>query len=295
MAEQSIGMTTGSGDGTVGGYVNTRMTEKDLYQIGNGLLSESGANLSGVGTSTLQIFPVQINVNGYFYVNTSTLSIDASSVVSGTYYLVCKVNDTAAAVSVIRSATGTTIPLRSVRLCLITTASAGANDLILSTVVVSGGLISSASLMGTAPHSSWAESRTLNVVEYANKLDTSTTAVIANTPLSLSTSGTSSSRNVITLNPITLRFEGWYTVSGYIKWRSTEAGYRTINITHTNLPTYEQSNTKDSLQGASGTPVFQNFNHHIRVSSGSTDVVTISVTSSITTEMLGYAFRVIRL
>lgn len=295
MAEQSIGMTTGSGDGTAGGYINTRMTEKDLYQIGNGLLSESGATISGIGTSSLTIFPVQINVNGFFYVNTDTLSIDVSAVVSGTYYLVCKVNNTGTAVSVIRSATGTTIPLRSVRLCLITTSSAGANDLILSTVVISGGSVSSASLMGTAPHASWAESRTLNVVEITEKLDTNTTTITANTPFTLDTIATSSLRNAITMNPITLRLSGWYAVSGYIRWRSTEAGYRTININHTNLPTYEQSNTKDSLQGASGTPVFQNFNHYIRSSQGTTNIVTISVTSSITTAMLGYAIRVVRL
>ena len=140
MPEQSVGMTTGTGDGTVGGYLNTRMTAKDLASIGAGIFSNQ-PSVTGTGTSTLTIGVCSISVQGYFYQNNSALTINVSTVSSGDYFLVCRVNDTAGSVTVVRSAAGTTIGLRSVRLCLVNNYSVN-TDIKVCSVRISGGVIS---------------------------------------------------------------------------------------------------------------------------------------------------------
>lgn len=149
MAEQSVGMTSGSGDGTAGGYINTRMTAMQYKGGANGIsLSRTGMSLqlSGTGSSTLTIADGSAYVGGFFYENTTSLNISVSTVLSGTYFVLIRVNDTASNVTVIRSASGTAITARTVRACVADTASYNqSTDVILGTITISGGVISALS------------------------------------------------------------------------------------------------------------------------------------------------------
>lgn len=143
MAEQSIGMTTGAGDGVIGGYTNTRMTAKDYKSIGNGiLLTGDVCAVTGQGTSTINIAAGAIMNNGFFYENTTALTISVSGVGSNTYFLVNRVNDTGSAVTVVMASGGaTTIAARTVRCALVTQASYNTlTDIMMATVTVSGGI-----------------------------------------------------------------------------------------------------------------------------------------------------------
>ena len=128
MAEQSIGMATGTGvsfgDGNVGtGYPTSRMTEMETKTLSNGVLF-IGNNLSmSFFTSTLTISDGAAIVGGFFYENTSSVNISVlTGVADGTYNVVILANDTAGAVTVTRSASGTTVLARTVRLCIATNA-----------------------------------------------------------------------------------------------------------------------------------------------------------------------------
>ncbi len=128
MAEQSIGMATGTGvsfgDGNVGtGYPTSRMTEMETKTLSNGVLF-IGNNLSmSFFTSTLTISDGAAIVGGFFYENTSAVNISVlTGVADGTYNVVILANDTAGAVTVTRSASGTTVLARTVRLCIATNA-----------------------------------------------------------------------------------------------------------------------------------------------------------------------------
>ena len=137
MPEQSVGMTSGTGDATVGGYLNTRMVQKDRDNLGSGVLLNNQPSIT-YPTGGVQISACAFNVQGYYYQNTTAITITTTGVAAGTYNLVCRVNDTGTAETVIRSASGTTIPLRSVRLCLVSAIDT-ARDVYLAVVDVAGG------------------------------------------------------------------------------------------------------------------------------------------------------------
>jgi hypothetical protein len=141
MAERSIGMASGAGDGIVGGYPANRMTAKDATNFGQGrLLTGSYLEPSGAGSTTLAVAAGGVYVNGFFYENTSSLTFSTSTVAAGTYYIVCRVNDTASPTGVIASASGTTIPARSVRICVVSIASYTiATDVLICVVYIGGG------------------------------------------------------------------------------------------------------------------------------------------------------------
>ena len=141
MPEQSIGMATGAGDGIVGGYTTARMTAKENKSFGSGLLLTGNyCAVTGTGGTTLAIASGAIYNNGFFYENTTTLVFSTASVAAGTYWVACRVNDTSGAAPVVASATGTTIPARTVRLCIVTPASSsGAIDVLLGEIVIGGG------------------------------------------------------------------------------------------------------------------------------------------------------------
>lgn len=231
MPEQSIGMTTGTGDGTVGGYVNTRMTAKDLKTIGAGVLSAMPA-VTGTGTSTLTIDVCDINVNGYFYQNTTALTISVSAVSPGTYTLVCRVNDTASAATVIRSASGTIIPLRSVRLCLVDNFIGGVNDVYLTTVTVLGGTINA---IGTVT-GGYAVSATASKSDRAF-LQKTTTQTISSanvaTTITWNSLSPGSSGNFYVTAPDTVGIvgAGVYMLTGYLEYPAGSTGSRTISTT----------------------------------------------------------------
>lgn len=143
MAERSIGMTTGSGDGDVGGYNSSRMTAMFDATFGSGILSYGNMfTLTGSGTATMTIASGDAVIGGFFYENTSSTNLTITGVANGTYYLVIRVNNTGSAVTVARSegtgATNTTIAAYTVRLALVSSVNS-ATDITLYTIAVSGG------------------------------------------------------------------------------------------------------------------------------------------------------------
>lgn len=282
MPEQSVGMTTGTGDGTVGGYVNTRMTAKDLIQTGAGIFGDM-PSVTGTGTSTLTITACDINTNGYFYQNTSNLTINVSTVSPGTYNLVCRVNDTGSAATVIRSASGTTIPLRSVRLCLVTTIPFLDEDVYLTTVTVSGGNISFIGTVtgGYAVSNSAAKS-------FRSVLQKSTTQTItnANTATIITwdslSAGSSGNFSVTAPDTITVHGAGTYMLTGYIEYPSGSTGVRMIS--DASLGILGSNLLSSIISVPSSNPIRQHFNFvYAQVS---TSTITIQVTSSVAGETI---------
>jgi len=282
MAEQSVGMSTGAGDGVVGGYPNTRMTGKDNRSIGNGtLITDVFPAVSGTGTSTLTVSACDIMNNGYFYQNTTNLTIDTSGTGTGNYILVCRVNDTGSAETVIRSASGTTIPLRTVRICLVDTLIT-ARDIYLGSVTVTGGSITAISGYAT-PSISTSISQDIVSVLQKNTSQTISSALVS-TILTFD-SMTNSAGNIITTsggNTITLRVAGTYLFQGYITHQAGATGSRLISL-NTGSVSGPSANVLSSIDGTSlGGGINQFYTYWIRVT-GSANV-TIQITSSVAGE-----------
>lgn len=295
MAEQSVGMSTGSGDGVAGGYPNTRMTGKDADTIGSGILLKSPYfALSGAGTSVLTIGAGSILNNGYFYQNTSDLTINVSSgVITAAYYLVCRVNDTGTAETVTRSATGTTIPARSVRLCLVTIASyAAGRDVILATVNVSGGVVSGYSNIGvgfiagdTVLQSNFLSKSILGVMNKttaqtipANTLTYLTYDTITNSSFGIiyGTAGSST---------LTLGVAGNYQIWGYVRYASGSTGIRMISIPNAGLA---DSVLLSNITPPAGGVITQNFNATV-YSRGDLQI-SVAVTASVSGELVTQSY-----
>jgi len=121
MAEQSIGMATGTGaaygDGNVGsGYASSRMTAMETKTLSDGVLQVGGKlAMTGVGTGTLTIADGAAVVAGYFYENTSSAGIVISSLANATYNVVILLNNTAGSITVSRSVAGTVSPWQPLR------------------------------------------------------------------------------------------------------------------------------------------------------------------------------------
>jgi len=94
MAEQSIGMATGTGasfgDGNVGsGYASSRLTAMETKTLSDGVLQVgSEMAMSGTGSATLAIADGAAVVGGYFYENTTSSSINISTLANATYNVV---------------------------------------------------------------------------------------------------------------------------------------------------------------------------------------------------------------
>jgi hypothetical protein len=149
MAERSIGMTTGEGDGTAGGYDSDRMVNFWQKSLGNGiLLSGNKFNVSGTGTANLTVATGACVNNGFFYENTTPLTLVLTGVANGTYFLVVRLNNTASAITVVRAegtgASTTTVAARTCRLALVTTASYDTTtDIRIASALVTGGVLTS--------------------------------------------------------------------------------------------------------------------------------------------------------
>jgi len=148
MAEQSIGMATGTGaaygDGNVGsGYASSRLTAMETKTLSDGVLQVGNEMaMSGTGSATLAIADGAAVVGGYFYENTTSSSINISTLANATYNVVVIVNGTAGSLTVSRSVAGTTVGTYSVRLAVATNAQlSGQTYVTLGTVTVSGASI----------------------------------------------------------------------------------------------------------------------------------------------------------
>jgi hypothetical protein len=143
MAELSIGMTSGLGDGVAGGYVSGRMTQMELKTLSNGQLiytnngSDQPFALSGTSTSTLNIGDGNALVSGFFYENTSAVTISVSGLTAATYFIVVAVNNSGGTQAVTRAVGGAaTIPAYTVRLALV--ASVPSPSIQIGTVTTNG-------------------------------------------------------------------------------------------------------------------------------------------------------------
>jgi hypothetical protein len=150
MPEQSIGMTSGLGDGVAGGYVSGRMTQMELKTLSNGqlLYTNNGTDqpfaMSGSGSSTLSIGDGAAMVAGFFYENTSAVTISVTGLAAATYQLVIAVNNAAGTQAVTRAVGGAaTIPAYTVRLALMT--SVPSPGIQIGTVITNGTTITSIS------------------------------------------------------------------------------------------------------------------------------------------------------
>lgn len=120
MAEQSMFWpTTGTGDGTSGGYTSDRLASIWKSVLGDGLLKYlNDLEATGDGTTSLSINTGAALVNGYLYENTTSATIATSTLGSASYGLYIIANEGTTALTVSRSVSGTTVGAKTVRLAL---------------------------------------------------------------------------------------------------------------------------------------------------------------------------------
>lgn len=123
MAEQSMFWpTTGTGDGISGGYTSDRLASIWKAVLSDGVISYlNNLAVTGTGSSTLAINTGAAMVKGYLYENTTSVSIATSTLGSATYGLYIIANESASALTVSRSASGTSVASKTVRLALAAT------------------------------------------------------------------------------------------------------------------------------------------------------------------------------
>ena len=240
MAEQSIGMTTGFGDGTVGGYAADRMRDMESTTFGTGLFLNSDGSqpfaMTGSGTSTLTIGIGNANVSGFFYQNTTSATISvATGVTNATYYLIIVANNSASTAAVTKTVAGVaTVPAYSVRLALASAAQLGALTYqSIGTCVVTGGVLSAFTydeneLMSTllVPYQTGYQMNS----GAATLTTASTTYDITTYTLVTSNSDGILSANTAT-GVITVNRTGWYQITGQGRFNSGTTSWRRLVIT----------------------------------------------------------------
>jgi len=236
MAEQSIGMTTGLGDGTAGGYTADRMRDMELRTFNQGILLNSDGTqafaLSGNTTSTLTIGIGNAVVAGWFYQNTSAATISvATGVVNGTYNINIIANNTAGTVAVTKTVAGVaTLPAYTVRLAL--GGGSGSGAITIGTCVVTGGVLSLITYLNT--YASTLAIPYQTALSMTAGTATLTTAGTVYTVAGYSTGGTTidnifASNN--TTGIITVNRTGWFNIVGQVLFTAGTTSYRTLYIT----------------------------------------------------------------
>jgi len=240
MAERSIGMTTGDGDGTAGGYDSDRMINFWQKSLGNGiLLSGNKFNVSGTATANLVVATGACVNNGFFYENTAPLTLVLTGVANGTYFLVVRLNNTASAVTVIRTegtgATTTTIAARTCRLALVTTASYDTTtDIRIANIFVTGGVLTSSFYVYRQV---LAQTAQLPVQVYSYISAASTTVPTATATQFVANSSYNTDTRVLNLgstagNPsISITEPGTYLWDIIVDWAANTTGSRTVQLT----------------------------------------------------------------
>lgn len=239
MAEQSLGMATGTGaaygDGNVGaGYATSRMTAMETKTLSDGVL-QTGSLLAmtGVGSGTLAIASGAAIVGGYFYENTTSASIVVSSLANATYNVAILVNATAGSLTVSRSVAGTTVGTYSVRLVVATAAQlSGQTYLQLGTVTVSGTNIT----VITPDYTMYGTTTQLPYQSYAWMSGGTATLTSVNTSYDITTftsSGSSADSvfsNATSTGIITVRRAGLYVIAANIIYGTASTGTRTAQL-----------------------------------------------------------------
>jgi hypothetical protein len=239
MAEQSLGMATGTGagfgDGNVGaGYASSRLTAMETKTLSNGVLQVGNLFTMTNSGGTLTIQDGAAVVGGFFYENTASENIVLSTLANGTYNVAILVNNTAGALTVSRSVAGTTIGAYSVRLVVATDAQlSGQTYVLLGTVIVAGAVITGV----TPSYAMYGTTTQLPFQSFAFMTGGSATLTLANTfyiPGTYSASSVSNDKifSVNTTNgEITVRRTGLYLVSGFGQFGTGTTGNRILGIT----------------------------------------------------------------
>ena len=286
MAEQSIGMATGTGaafgDGNVGsGYASTRMTAMETKTLSDGVLQVGGElAMTGVGTGTLTIADGAAVVGGYFYENTSSAGIVISSLANATYNVVILLNNTAGSITVSRSVAGTTVTTYTVRLAVATAAQlVGQTYITLGTVQVAGAVIAASGIVHS--YAMYGTTTQLPYQSYATMSGGTATLTTANT--SYDVAGYSSSSvtgdNIFSVNTttgeITVRRIGLYLVNAYGNFTSGTTGNRVLAIT------LNGTNIQSTRMASSGGSSHTMTQTSLIATTAVTDVIKITTISSL--------------
>jgi len=240
MAEQSIGMATGVGiafgDGNGSGYASSRMIAMETKTLSDGVL-QTGSLLAmtGNGTNTLTIAAGAAIVGGYFYENTSSSAIVISTLANATYNVVVFVNDTAGALTVSRSVSGTTVTTYAVRVAVCTAAQlVGRTYLQLGTVVVSGAAITASGI--TPDYTMYGTTTQLPYQSYAYLSGGTATLTNVNTSYDITaySSSSVSADSIFSVNTttgiVTVRRAGLYAIAANITYGTASTGTRTAQL-----------------------------------------------------------------
>ena len=289
MAEQSIGMGTGTGasygDGNVGsGYASSRLTAMETKTLSDGVLQVgSEMAMSGTGSATLAIADGAAVVGGYFYENTTSSSINISTLANATYNVVIIVNATAGSLTVSRSVAGTTVGTYSVRLAVATNAQlSGQTYVTLGTVTVSGASITAIA----QSYAMYGTTTQLPYQSYATMSGGSATLTTANTNYDIAgySSSSTTADNIFSVNTttgeITVRRIGLYLVNGFGNFTSGTTGNRLMGVQLNG--SYVQSTRMASSGGASHTMTQTS----LVVTAAVTDIIKITVASSLAGQSL---------
>lgn len=239
MAQQSLGMATGSGvafgDGNVGaGYASSRLTAMETKTLSDGVVQVGNLfAMTGSGTGTLTIADGSAVVGGFFYENTASENIVISTLANATYNVAILVNNTAGALTVSRSVVGTTIGTYSVRLVVATNAQlSGQTYVQLGTIVVSGALITTI----TPSYEMYGTTTQLPYQSYATMNGGTATLTVAN--VALDVAGYSSSSvtgdNIFSVNTTTgviiVRRTGLYMFTFAGNFSTGTTGFRGMQL-----------------------------------------------------------------
>ena len=240
MAEQSIGMSTGLGDGTAGGYTADRMRDMEARTFGDGIFLNSDGSqpfaMTGSGTSTLTIGIGNANVAGFFYQNTTAATIsEATGVTNATYYLIIVANNSASTAAVTKTVAGVaTVPAYTVRLALASAAQLGALTYqSIGTCVVTGGVLSAF----TYDENEYMQSLLVPYqTGYQMNLGAATLTTASTTyDITTYTLVTSNSDGIFSANTgtgvITVNRTGWYQITGQGRFQAGTTSWRRLVIT----------------------------------------------------------------
>ena len=287
MPEQSIGMATGTGaafgDGNVGsGYSSSRLTAMETKTLSDGVLQVGNEMaMSGTGTATLAIADGAAVVGGYFYENTTSSSINISTLANATYNVVIIVNSTAGSLTVSRSVAGTTVSTYSVRLAVATNAQlSGQTYVTLGTVTVSGALITAIA----QSYAMYGTTTQLPYQSYATMSGGTATLTTANTTYDITgySAPVTTADNIFSVNTttgeITVRRIGLYLISAYGVFSSGTTGNRLLGIQLNG--TFVQS----TRMAASGTSTHTMTQTSLIATTAVNDVIKISAISTLASQ-----------
>jgi len=240
MAEQSIGMATGVGvafgDGNGTGYASSRMTAMETKTLSDGVL-QTGSLLAmtGNGTNTLTIAAGAAIVGGYFYENTTSAAIVITTLANATYNVVVFVNDTAGALTVSRSVSGTTVTTYAVRVAVCTSAQlVGRTYLQLGTVAISGAAITASGI--TPDYTMYGTTTQLPYQSYATMSGGSATLTNVTTQYDVATFSASTVTNdaIFSVNTttgvVTVKRAGMYLIAYSGTYGTGTTGQRNVRL-----------------------------------------------------------------